>query len=619
MNQFPDLTGMTGDLDSRPIRIDGCDTVAKLFRKRCEELGDRTAHREKSLGLWQDYSWADFLDCARAIGLGLVELGLRRGEVVSILAEDNKEWIYADIGIQCVGGIASGIYPTDSAEQVRYLLDDSASRFVLVDNDEQLDKFLEIRDQVPGIVKCIVFDRDGLHGLSDPQILFLDDLYRIGRAAHASDPECFDRAVDAGLPDDTAILVYTSGTTGPPKGAMLSSENLLFSLSSGLRVLPVMEGDEQLCFLPLCHVLERLLSVFVPIAARSIVNFAESTETVFDNLQEVSPAVFTGVPRVWEKIHSRITVMAREATPLGRWAYGRALNCGMQRASYRIEGEAVPALLEARYRVWDWLVLANLRRMIGLDGARRIATGAAPIAPDLIRWYWAIGLVMLEGYGQTESSGILSVNLPTAHRAGSIGITAPGVEMKVSVEGELVARGPLVFQGYWRNPEKTAETIRDGWLHTGDTGYVDNQGFWWITGRMKDIIITAGGKNIAPAEIENQMKFSPYISDAVVIGDRKPYLTALVMIDQENVERFAQQARIPFSDFASLCAAEPVQELIRDEVETVNNRFARVEQVKDFRLINILLTPEDDELTPTMKLRRSFVENKHQALVEQMY
>ena len=611
--------GASAGLAERPFLIDGCDTLVKLFLLRCRTLGERTAHREKELGIWRSHSWAAFLDAARAIGLGLAELGLKRGDVVSILSEDNKEWIYADIGVQCVGGIVSGVYTTDSPDQVAYLLDDSGSRFLVVENDEQLDKFLEIRDRVPEVSKCIVLDRDGLDDFSDDQVLFLDELCEIGRRAHARDPERFGREVEASRPDDVAVLVYTSGTTGPPKGAMISHENIVFSVASGLAVLPAEEGDEQLCFLPLCHILERLVSVFAPIAAKSVVNFAESVETVFDNLREVSPAAFTAVPRMWEKLHARVVMLSREATPVGRWAFDRALACGMERAGYRMEGRPVPRGLEARFRFWDRLVLANLRRMIGLDGARRITTGAAPISPDLVKWYWAIGLVMLEGYGQTESSGVLSVNLPGRNKVGSVGAAVPGVELKIAPDGEILARGPLVFRGYWNNPEKTAETVRDGWLHTGDVGRIDNEGYVWITGRIKDIIITAGGKNITPAEMENRMKFSPWISDAVVIGDRRKFLTALIMIDQENVERFAQENRVPFSDFASLCASRPVQDLMRAEVEAVNTRFARAEQVKDFRLIDILLTPEDDELTPTMKLRRGFVEEKHKALIDEMY
>ena len=343
----------------------------------------RTAHREKALGIWRSYSWSDFLDSARAIGMGLVALGLKRGEVVSILSEDNKEWIYADLGVQCVGGIVTGVYPTDSAEQVAYLLGNSGSRFLIVENDEQLDKFLEIRDRVPDVATCIVVDRDGLQEFSDEQVVFLDELCEIGRKAHDEDPGRFERDVAASRPADIAILIYTSGTTGRPKGAMISHGNIMSSASSALRVMPMHEGGQQLCFLPLSHVLERLISVFTPIAAKSVVNFAESMETVFDNLREVSPASFTAVPRVWEKIHSRISMLAQGASPVGRWAFERAVACGMKRADYLMEGRRVPLGLEVRFRIWDLVVFANLRRMIGLDRARYIATGAAPISPDL--------------------------------------------------------------------------------------------------------------------------------------------------------------------------------------------------------------------------------------------
>ena len=602
-----------------PHIIDGCDTLAKLFLERCRSLGPRTAHREKTLGVWKSHSWSDYLEAARAIGLGLSALGLKRGEVVSILSEDNKEWIYADLGVQCMGGIVSGVYPTNSAEQLAFLLGDAESCFLIAENAEQLEKFLHIRDRVPGVRKCILLDREGLYDFADKQIMFLDELYEIGHEVHRRDPGRFEREARASRPGDTAVLIYTSGTTGQPKGAMISHENIVCSANTFLGTLPTREGDEQLCFLPLCHVLERLISVVVPIAAKTVVNFAESVETVFDNLREVSPASFTAVPRIWEKIHSRVTVMAGEATPAGRWAWRRALACGVERAGYRLEGRPVPALLEARFRLWNRLVLANLRRMTGLDGARYIATGAAPISSELVRWYWAIGLVMLEGYGQTESTGVLSVNLPGRNRLGSIGPAVPGAEMKIGADGEILARGPLVFKGYWRAPALTAETVRDGWLHTGDVGRLDDDGFFWITGRIKDIIITAGGKNVSPAAIENRLKFSPHVSDAMVVGDGRRYLTALIMIDPENVERFAQKNGVPFSDFASLCAARPVLELIRAGVEAVNADLAPVEQIKDFRLIDILLTAEDDEMTPTMKLRRGLVEQKHRALIEQMY
>ena len=608
------------DLSKGPYFFDGCDTLAKLFRERCNAYGAKIAHREKDYGIWLAYSWTDFYEHARLIGLGLLSLGLKRGEVVSILSEDNKEWIYTDLGVQSVGGISSGVYTTDSAKQLEYLVNDSDSRFLFLENDEQLDKFLSVKETMPGLTKAIVFDREGLHDFADDSVIFLDDLYRMGREFLKQHPDRFDEEIAKSSPKDTAILVYTSGTTGPPKGAMISHENIIVSIIGSAITLPVTEEDEQVCFLPLCHILERLISVFIPIGLGSTVNFAESPETVFDNVREVSPHVFTAVPRVWEKVYSRISIMAGEATPLGRFAYRRAVACGMRRAEYLEDGKPVPLGTRIAHAFWDFTVLRNLRQLIGFDRLRRGTTGAAPISPDLLKWYAAVGITVLEGYGMTESSGVISLNLMEDYKTGSIGKPVPGGEVKIAPDGEILYRGGNVFKGYWNKPDKTAETITDdGWLKTGDVGRVDNQGYLYITGRAKDIIITAGGKNITPAEIENRLKFSPYISDAVVIGDRRKYLSCLIMIDQENVEKFAQDKRVPFSNFKSLCAAPEVKALIGGIVEETNREFARVEQIKDFRLIDVLLTAEDEELTATMKLKRSFVEKKHKKLIDEMY
>ena len=603
-----------------PFYFDGCDTLVKLFRQRCLELKTKVAHREKDYGIWLSYTWNDFLEHARLIGLGLVALGLKRGEVVSILSEDNKEWIYTDLGVQSVGGISSGVYTTDSAKQLSYLVNDSDSRFLFVENDEQLDKYLSVKDQMPGLAKVIVYDREGLHDFSDDKVIFLDDLYRVGREFLKANPNRFDEEIAKSDPKDTAILVYTSGTTGPPKGAMISHENIIVSIIGSVLTLPVEDTDEQLCFLPLCHILERLISVFTPIGLRSTVNFAESTETVFDNLREVSPHVFTAVPRVWEKVYSRITIMANEATGIGKWSYKRALAAGRKRAEALENGDPVPVGTRLAYAFWDFMVLKNLRRMLGFERLRRGTTGAAPISPDLLRWYRSVGITVLEGYGMTESSGVISVNLIENYKTGSVGPAVPGGQVRIAPDGEIQYKGGNVFKGYWHKPEKTAETItEDGWLRTGDVGKLDNRGFVYITGRVKDIIITAGGKNITPAEIENRLKFSPYISDAVVIGDKRKFLSCLIMIDQENVEKFAQERRVPFNDFRSLCAAQEVKDLIGGVVAETNSEFARVEQIKDFRLIDVLLTAEDEELTATMKLKRGFVEQKHKKLIDDMY
>jgi len=599
--------------------VHGQDTVAKLFRHVARERGARVAMREKHLGIWRAVSWREYGERAKRVGLGLVALGLRPRDVVSIIADNCPEWLYTDMGTISVGGITNGIYTTDSPRQVEYIVNDSGTRFSFAENDEQLDKILESRAACPGLVKIIVFDMDGLHGFQDSQVMPFEELLELGARYDREHPGAFDAMIEIARPDDLAILVYTSGTTGPPKGAMLSHRNILFQLAYADFITPLREGDQQLSFLPLCHIAERTFTVFNPLYTGSTVNFAESIDTVPENIREVAPALFFAVPRIWEKFYSGVALRMREATWLGRVAYERALGIGQRVAERRLAGRPVPWGLRLGFRVADFLVLDNVKRSIGLHRARGAATGAAPIAPELIRWYLALGINMLEVYGQTENTGLATAMPLDRMKLGTVGVARPGTDVRLSPEGEILLRGPHVFLGYYRRPEKTAEAVVDGWLYTGDVGTIDAEGFVRITDRMKDIIITAGGKNVTPSEIENQLKFSPFISDAVVIGDRRKFLSCLVMIDHETVAQFAQERNVPFSNFASLCRAPEVQELIGGEIERVNRQLARVETVKKFRLIEQLLTPEDEELTPTMKLKRTFVNVKYKDLIDSMY
>ena len=610
---------MNAPVLQQPILRDGHATLPGLFRHRVQEMGERVAMREKEFGIWKPISWNEYGRRARLLGMGLVSLGLARGDVVAILSENNKEWIYTDVGTICAGGVACGVYPTDSANQVEYIVNNSSAKFLFVENEEQLDKYLSIRERVPSLQKVVVYDTEGLRDFADPMVVTIDALYALGAEYDKAHPEEWDKRIDAAEPEELMILIYTSGTTGPPKGAMLSHRNVIFQMSASEYVLAVNENDEQICFLPLCHIAERSFSVHRPLASKSIINFVESPETFAENLREVSPTIMFAVPRIWERFYSAIAIQLKEATLIGRLAYAWAIGVGRKRADCVLDGKAPPAPLGLAYKLANWLVLANVKRVLGLDRARWIVTGAAPIAPDLIRWYFALGIDMFEVYGQTENCGVATGTNPKSLKVGTVGVSAPGTEVKLSPEGEILLKGPHVFLGYLNQPDKTAETVKDGWLHTGDVGIIDNQGFVRITDRMKDIIITAGGKNITPSEIENQLKFSPYISDAVVIGDRRKFLTALIMIDHDNVAKYAQDKGVPFSNYASLCRAQEVQDLIRDEIDKVNKQLARVETVKKFRLIDTLLTAEDEELTPTMKLKRKLVNKKYAPLIESMY
>ena len=600
------------------IEIEGCDTIPKLFWHQVKARDGRTAFRRKHLGIWRATSWREYGERARWTGMGLVSLGLARGNVVSILAETVPEWLYADMGTMGAGGVSNGIYATDSAKQVDYILNDSSSRFVFVENEEQLDKFLEVRARCPSVARVFVFDMEGLASFNDPQIMPFEQLLELGRAYDAQHPGTWEELVAASKAQELALLVYTSGTTGPAKGAMLSHRNVIFQISNADAFIPIGTDDEQLAFLPLCHIAERTFTSFLPLRSGAIANFAESIETVPENVREVAPTSFFAVPRIWERFYSSIAIRMKEATWIGRLAYGLALGVGHKLAEQKLQGQTPSAGLRLLYRIADFCVLDNIKRAIGMHRIVYAGTGAAPIAPDLIKWYRALGIDLRELYGQTENCGA-ATGMPDRIKLGTVGIVAPRTELMISPEGEILLKGPHVFMGYLNQPEKTAETLRDGWLHTGDVGMVDNEGYIKITDRMKDIIITAGGKNITPSEIENQLKFSPYISDAVVIGDRRKFLSCLVMIDYDNVSKYAQDANVPFTDFASLCRTAEVQDLIWTEIERVNGNFARVETIKKFRMIEQQLTAEDDEVTPTLKLKRKFVNDKYKAMIESMY
>jgi long-chain acyl-CoA synthetase len=605
---------------ANPAVLTVADTIAKSFLLAVETRGDRPAIREKTFGIWQPTSWRQWLQISKEIAYALHASGFRPGDVASIIANAVPQWVFADMGILCAGGVSSGIYPTDSASQVEYLVNDSATKVIFAEDEEQLDKILTCRARCPTLQKIVVFDTEGLSGFSDPMVMSLAEFMALG-ANHLQGREAlWDEMVGSRGAGDLAILVYTSGTTGPPKGAMHSNRGVTHQMRHANDLFPSTDSEERLVFLPLCHVAERIGGYYISLALGSVMNFAESPETVPDNLREVQPTAFLAVPRIWEKFYSGVTIALKDATPFQNWMYRRALAVGYRMTGYKLEGDTPPLSLRLANQAAYWLVFRNIRRMLGLDRCRLAFTGAAPIAPDLIRWYLALGIDMREVYGQTENCGVATVMPADCVKLGSVGKAAPWGEVMICPQGEILIRGDFLFMGYLNQPEKTAETIdTKGWLHTGDVGSIDNEGFVKITDRMKDIIITSGGKNITPSEIENQLKFSPYISDTVVIGDKRPYLTCLVMIDQENVEKFAQDHDIPFTNYASLCRAAEIQDLIQREIEAVNVNFARVETIKKFFLIERQLTPEDEELTPTMKLKRNFVNKRYATEIEAMY
>lgn len=596
-----------------------CTTAPQLFWHRVNKWADNVALRKKDYGIWKEITWREYGRKARYVALGLLALGLQKGDRVAIISENKPEWLYADVGILSAGGVTVGIYTTDTSNQIEYLMNNCEAKFYIAEDEEQLDKILEIRDNLSSLEKIIIIDMEGLRDFSDSMAMSFDELLELGKQNEDKLSERLKKRLEETIADDLAILIYTSGTTGPPKGAMISHRNILSVMEMANDVNPGYESDELLSFLPLCHIAQRGVSVFNPMLTGYKINFVEELDTVPENMREVSPTVFFAVPRIWEKFYSALVLTMKDSTRLEKWAYKWATGVGMKVAEYRLNGKHPPGHLLALFKLADWTVLRNLKKVIGLDRVRYCLSGAAPISPDLLKFYYGLGIDIGEVYGQTENCGPTSVHYPDDVKFGTVGKALPRAQIKIAEDGEILLKGPHVFMGYYNNSGKTAETIIDGWLHTGDVGRIDEDGHLIITDRKKDIIITAGGKNVTPSEIENELKFSPYINDAVVIGDQRKYLTALIMVDDENVMKYAQDKRVPFTTYASLTKTKEVNDLIQKEVDRANKKFARVETIKKFRLIDIQLTTDDEEITPTGKLKRNFVSQKFKAEIESMY
>ena len=602
------------------VLVEG-ETIPDMFWNAMSERRETIVMRQKEFGIWRSWTWQELGDIVRELTLGLAAVGLKPGECVAILSNTRVEWVWFDLAVLSAGGVSNGIYPTDATEQVRFLCEDSNAVVLVVEDEEQLDKALEARVHLPNLRYIVIIDTKGLKEFSDPMVSTMEELRARGAAYGAANPAEFDQLRKLRTASDLAILIYTSGTTGKPKGAMQSHRGILSSIRTQYLIQPQDERDERMCFLPLCHVAERVVGLYAALYTGTRMNFVENPDTVPENVREIAPTVLGGVPRMWEKFYSAVTISVKEAGVVQQALYGWAIGVGHEVVDRVLTGHAVGAWLKLKYRIAGVAALNNVRRFIGIHRCRLAFTGAAPIAPDLIRWYLALGVPMLEAWGQTESGGVSTSMPPTAIRLGTIGTAARGTQVRVdAATGELLVRGPSVFMGYFNQPEKTADTLdSDGWLHTGDVGSVDADGYFRITDRMKDIIITAGGKNVTPSEWENELKFSPYVTDAVVFGDRRAYLTAIVMIEQENVEKFAQDHDVAFSNYTSLTRTIEVRELIQKEIDKVNQKFSRVEQIKKFFLFETQLTAEDEELTPTMKLKRKLVQSKYAEQIEAMY
>jgi len=594
-------------------------TTPQIFKDTVNKYGDRVAMRKKEYGLWHDISWNEYYTLAKHIGSALISMGLEKGDRVSIIGDNCPEWVIIDVGVQCAGGVAVGIYSTNAWPQVEYVIQNSESKFFFVENEEQLDKWLHFRDKVPFLKKVIVWDLEGLRHFKDPMVMTYNEILEKGRLIVEKDSNFFERRMAEVTPDDLSMLIYTSGTTGPPKGAMLTHSNLTYMGQAITTDNPMYDTDEVMSFLPLCHIFEQLFSVLGHIENGYIVNFIESPDTVTDNMIEVSPTVGYAVPRIWEKYLSAVYIKMSDATWFKKLVFSAAFKLGKKRASLMMDFKKVPFYLKVLYQLAYLAVFRKLKERLGFDRLRIAYSGAAPISPDVLHFFQSIGVNLIEGYGQTEGTGVTCVSRAGRVKFGAVGPPLTGTEIKIAEDGEILVKSPSVFKGYYNDPESTAEALKDGWLYSGDIGQIDEDGYLKITDRKKDIIVTAGGKNITPQYIENKLKFSSYINDAVIIGDKRKFITSLIMIDEDNVVKYAQDHKVQFSTYKDLTQDPEIIKLIQGEVNKVNDTLARVEQIKKFTILPKKLYEEDGEVTPTMKVKRKYVNEAFGDIIDNMY
>ncbi|EGP06206.1 MAG: long-chain acyl-CoA synthetase [Afipia broomeae] len=591
-------------------------TLPQMLRDNARRAPEDVAIRQKEFGIWNPSTWQRYYQRACHVGLGFRALGLNKGGHVAILSENRIEWVLAQLGANIVDGIVVGVYPTSPSNEVAYVLAHSESEVIVCEDQEQVDKVLERRDELPKLQRIIVVETKGIRDYPPDQVMSFDALEALGAAFETKYAGLVDTTIDRQTLAQIGLIIYTSGSTGKPKGAMLSYKNIRAQAIASVDRLSLSKDESLLSYLPLCHVAEQMTTVMVPVYLGSLVNFGESIRTVQEDLREVAPSMFLGVPRIWEKLHSSIHIKLLEAGSIRRalfeYAYAACEPFAEKNAADRTLSEMI------RFGLSYWLIFRALQNFIGLRKTRIAMTGAAPISPAIVHFFRTIGVPLIEVYGLTESSGIALGQVLTDRRVGTVGYGIALMDARLGDSNELLLRGDTVFVGYYRNDEATNVAIRDGWLHTGDVAEFKD-GHFRIVDRLKDIMITAGGKNLSPSEIENTVKASPFIKECIVIGEARKYVSALIQIDYDLAGKWAEEKGIAYTNFRNLTENESLRELIQSEIDTANGQLAQVSQIRKFHLLTKELDHDDDEVTATMKVRRANVQKKYALEIENLY
>lgn len=595
-------------------------TLPLLLRKNALRFGDtKVALREKDFGIWQTVTWREYWDNVRNLALGLHQLGFQKGDKLSVIADNGPEWFYSELAAQSLGGAVVGIYPDSHLEQVEFIINHSDSTFVVAGDQEQADKILAIKDKCPGIKKLIVNDPKGMRNYDDPLLFFLKDIQKSGISLAEKEPRLFDSMVDGISADDMGWIGYTSGTTGLPKGSMITHRNMT---SAGILLDEVdnaKETDNYVSFLPLSWIGEQHYAIYWSLAKGFTVNFPEKVETTQQDMREIAPEIMLAPPRIWEKMCSDVQVKIQDASWIKRKVYESVLSVGYRIIDFKLNKKNPPAYLKFLKWAGYWLLFRSLKNYLGLARVRHVYTGGAPLGPEIFKMFQALDINIKQAYGMTELSGGVIIHRTDEIRLDTVGKPLPGLQVKVTDEGEMLFKGDTTFIGYYKNPEATKKALTDGWFHTGDAAIVDEDGQVVIIDRMGDVMKLADGSKFSPQLIENKLKFSPYIIDAIVIGQDRPFIAAMISIDMNNVGKWAENNQLPYTTFADLSQKERVYELIERETAKINKTLPKVAQVKRFVLLYKELDADDEELTRTRKVRRSFVSEKYKDLIVALY
>ena len=602
------------------ITENGGLTPSRKVREIGERFPEKVAFRNKEFGIWHEINYKEFWNQSQYVGNALKFYGVSINDKVAVHSENRPEWIIADIGIQAIRSITVGLYPTNPAPEVKYLLGHSESKVLFAEDQEQVDKVLEVLEDLPSLVKIVYFESKGITKYENEKLISWDEFIEIGKKEFEKDKQFVTNLQNEIRSEDTAIMIYTSGTTGPPKGSMLTHGNLEWVATQipELSFTTGVDNPQYLSYLPLCHVFGRLVDLIIGIHTMGTINFAESIDTVQTDLAEVQPSVFPAVPRILERMHAGALVKMKDASRLKQILFAVASKLGNITARRRLEIGEHDFIAKITNFVAQLLGFRALRKKLGLLNVDNALSGAAPIAPEILRFFMSIGVPIYEGYGMTENSAIATGNRPGKVKLGTVGVAQPGVELKLAEDGEILIKHPGVFKGYFKNDEATSEVIdEDGWLFTGDVGEYDGE-FLKIVDRKKDIIITSGGKNVSPSEIENNIKTSPYIREAIVIGDDRKFLSALIGIEFDTVSNWALRKNIPHTTYRNLSENENVQELIWSEIQKANEKTSSL-AIRKFRMITKELDHEDGDMTATQKVKRNVMMEKFSDLIEEMY